>query len=75
MSGAQEQRRQSHIERAEEDLNSVLAPHRAQQSQLRDQLAKSQGQIAELQKQLDDVNAEIGRIMEASLWWQLYQKD
>lgn len=75
MSGAQEQRRQPHIEKAKVDLDNVLAPYRARQTQLREQIAKSQPPSAELQQQLDAVTEEIGTIIEGSFWWQLYQKD
>ncbi len=75
MSGAQEQRREDHIKSAEADLDSRLIPYRARQTQLRESIAQSQSQTAELQQQLDAVTAEIGRIMEGSLWWRLYEKD
>lgn len=75
MSGAQEQRREKHIEDARIALDIELAPYRAQQNQLREQIAQSQPPSAELQQQLDAVNEKISQIVEASFWWQLYQKD
>jgi multidrug resistance efflux pump len=75
MSFAQEQRREKHIESAKEDLDRVLAPYRARQTKLREQIAASPVQIEDLQTQLDAVDAEIKQIIEASFWWQLYQKD
>lgn len=75
MSGAQDQRRQTNIEKAETDLDGVLAPYRLRQAQLREEIADSNVDTPELQDQLDAVTEEIGKIMEGSLWWQLYQKD
>lgn len=75
MSFAQEQRRQPHIEKAKDDLDSKLVPYRAQQMKLREQIAQSNPPSAELQQQLDKLNEEISQIVEASFWWQLYQKD
>jgi peptidoglycan hydrolase CwlO-like protein len=75
MSGAQEQRREKNIEEAKVALDNQLAPYRAQQDQLRAQIAQSQPPSAELQLKLDAVTAEIGQIINGSFWWQLYQKD